>query len=420
MRKLALSLLTLSTYAALTLSAAPQDPDPYKQLDRLRQERERGTQESSTGEGTRATTTAPRSIPLVGRATWGKTRVATTARANHDSASVMLRSIAAGTYLRISEEIAGHFRAEIPGGFPAWIHETLVAPSELQGQLKVTATRVYVRTSPSRTATAVEPERFEPGDKLLVQDRQGEFFQVITPTRIQAWVPAADVELIADTPENDTEWRLQAVAYAKERVADMNAFTARAEESSRAAEVKRKYAVLHQRVADEAAKGANADLNSLYAAYGALRTENSSAELVPEYQHGMDLLDKAKILVEAEHRKAELQKEMEEAKDAATDLGTQAGNRAKTEYADPVRPVGIRREYQEFGWLRQRGGLLDQPVYFELERGSQRSFYVECPSGRYDLSDFADREIAIAGDTRETPRGAIFEVRRIRILSSPR
>lgn len=78
-----------------------------------------------------------------------------------------------------------------------------------------------------------------------------------------------------------------------------------------------------------------------------------------------------------------------------------------------------RRSWDRVGWIEYRPGTRDYRP-FRLMKGGQTIAYLECSSGRYDLSDFTGREVGLVGEL-ERPENAdlrVLDIERIVILSS--
>jgi SH3-like domain-containing protein len=137
-------------------------------------------------------------------------------RAFFDSRSPAVADLAQGAPLRVIEVKLPWARVQVPGGLDLWVHRDFVAWRGADGT--ITSANVNARPLPQAEPPSAPLGRFEKGEAVVRVGSQGEWFRVRAPERIAAWVPVDALEILAAEPSGWSEaWSRAAVARAAAR-----------------------------------------------------------------------------------------------------------------------------------------------------------------------------------------------------------
>ncbi|MCA8972277.1 MAG: hypothetical protein KDC95_20995, partial [Planctomycetes bacterium] len=124
-------------------------------------------------------------------------------------------------------------------------------------------------------------------------------------------------------------------------------------------------------------------------------------------------IDRKKILVEA--------KEILAKPEPGPTVNASGTNDSKTGPSEADVATAKRRTWTRVGWIEYRPGSSDYRPY-RLMKGGQTIAYLDCPTGRYDLSDFVGREVGLIGELQRADAAElrVLDIERLVILSSMR
>lgn len=365
-----------------------------------------------------------------------------------DEQGLVLARAAKGTPVKIHSEDAaiGWMQAEIPGGFPAWVHGKFLAPSTEAGVFEVTGNAVNLRPEPGQEISNYPlPERLQAGDRVRAIDLPDPgkklseiWLHVWTPQGAPAWVRSSAVAPLAAGEDGAVIWKsalepyaprlaskaaplVEASASSKDRTPTPIAATPEApssaqRENTRAAqaqgdeEERAKLAELHAAIEAEAQED-SPDFALLRAALEALSRATPSGPLAVETRRELEYLGNQEelatlrlaLLAEKGKREAEVRAKQDYAVEAA---------RAK----DPLGSVFVAR-----GALERRAGAAGAARYY-LRFAGRDVCEITSSSRRYDLEVFAGFEVGVNGaelSASGTAAGALplIDVSRLEVIA---
>ena len=389
-------------------------------------------------------TTATERIVLV---TGGKAAVRTLA----DKQAPAVFRPTMGSVLRVSGPAKAAFLpVQAPGGFPVWIHGSLVRMTDTTGVLEITANAVNQRPLPSSELASYPLEtRLHAGDRVRVIARNDaskplaeDWIQVWSSGESFGWVLASDV---ADVKADGATMWVDALeklgtrtVTAEERVAQeggtdntgdatddgqtptvrddgTDAGTAAPQlTSTRIAQAR---AALDKADAElERLRGMESpDLSGVRAMYAQVVEANISSDLTARAGSGLtviDAIEKAKAL--ESDLEAEKARRLESLMKRQRELWEESRKRD---------PLGGRFDARGVLEIQARAG--EEPRYV-LRWGPELVCEVRCSSGRYDLDLFASYELGLKGVLDYTDQTALLKERpvldlaRIEVLSRRR
>jgi SH3-like domain-containing protein len=334
------------------------------------------------------------------------------------------RTLEAGAVVRVRGSYNGWWRVSVPGGITGWISSSFLKSSDLPSERIVDADRVNFRVRPTTTDNApLEPDRLERGERVLLLEQSGGWAKVQAPPRLSAWIDAAQLEPLSDVAAAERSFEQQQNEHLQALVAEMQkAERERAYLASDAYAEDLLKAVDAQRDA-ELAKGSSGDFAAVRAAYEQLarngvegkpkspKLDEKVVERLKAFEMAIGLLEVKSFEERTKAEQERIAREREEA------LAEQERERLRVQAPTPDR---VLENWQHFGWVRKDGEqtLSSGPVRYVIQRGDRPKVNLMCESGRYDLSDYVGREIAVRGRQRSEFTPPVFEVTQIRILTS--
>lgn len=352
-----------------------------------------------------------------------------------------------GSVLRVAGPAKAAFLpVQAPGGFPVWIHGSLVRTTDETGVLEITANAVNQRPLPSSDLASYPLEtRLHAGDRVRVIARNDaskplaeDWIQVWSSGQSFGWVLASDVaDVKADgaTMWVDALEKLGArTVTAEERAAketgedaptggevpavrDDGTDAQPTEPQLTSTRIAQARALLDQADAElERLRGLESpDLSGVRATYAQIVEANISSDLTARAASGLtviDAIEKAKAL--ESDLEAEKARRLESLMKRQRELWEESRKRD---------PLGGRFDARGVLEIQARAG--EEPRYV-LRWGPELVCEVRCSSGRYDLDLFASYELGLKGVLDYTDQTALLKERpvldlaRIEVLSRRR
>ncbi len=374
-------------------------------------------------------------------------KVLSTRRINTDRASfrnlasedtLVISTPKRGTLIHVFQERAGWQRAEIPGGFPVWVHGRFLRPTDQKDVWEVIGDGVNVRGLPNSSVNNYPIGQLYRGDLVraaggvppMEEDAAGaetesEWLNVWSPEGFGAWIKADQTEALAETEDADKLWSaaLAALGTANaqplgNKAATLEASSAKPEGGDKtatgetvpdAAELLRKA----QGLLAAAREATDPDLAAVREVYAEISATNPSAII-------QEMVQKDLVVLEALEKMARMHAELEELR---LRKQRELQQRQREIWDESGRP-GVRTDGHD------RLGVLERHVRngrttFVLRRGGHDICELKCSSGRYDLNLFAGFEIGLRGSIEEAASDSpdtalpLFDATRIQVVARP-
>ncbi|MEM1449111.1 MAG: hypothetical protein AAF957_06930 [Planctomycetota bacterium] len=371
-----------------------------------------------------------------GEATYLRTRTVSVVRNFPDQNGSSLSTLPAGTLVRgfrVSEGKPPFREVEVAGGFPVWVYGKYLQPTDVDGVLLVTGSRVNMRPSPDLTPNSMAlRSKLEAGQRVKLIERAGraaalgeDWVRVQAPPTARAWV-LADALTAIEPVAAAAEWT-RANPPLPTRPARTATAATRPASASGAANADVTPAISAS-LLDELAAADRA-----YDAADSLRSPTAEAwrDVVIAYegvvakapagsvtrQNATQRLERARVQMEVAALREDYNAKAREHDDEVDKI-----NR----YLDEQRMRKTARwgRFAERGWLQARK-IAGERRYFLIFSGSTMA-EVRCASARYDLSLFEGFEIGVLGDeiapsVSATPTSRalarIIDIERIEVIS---
>ncbi|MBK9384283.1 MAG: SH3 domain-containing protein [Planctomycetes bacterium] len=334
------------------------------------------------------------------------------------------RSLDAGTVVRVRGSYNGWWRVSVPGGLSGWVSTSFLKASDAPNERIVDADRVNFRVRPTMTDNApLEPDRLERGERVLLLEQSGSWAHVQAPPRVSAWVDSIQLERLNDAGAAEQEFRKQQEQFLAAKIDEMEKAERERAYIASDAYAEELLKPVDQLRDQELAKSTSGNFQSVRDAYTALaangvESKPKSPKLKEKVFERMKSFEVAVGRVEADALIASSQ----EMQDKIARESAQAKLEKEQEQlrAQAPTPDKVLENWQHFGWVVKQGEqtLSAGPVRYVIERGKLPSVNLMCESGRYDLSDYVGREIAVKGRERSEFTPPVFEVTQIRILTT--
>jgi hypothetical protein len=306
-----------------------------------------------------------------------------------------------------TDRAGGFFAVEVVSGLPGYVFAKYVEVIE-PGKGRISGDRVSFRVQPKSgepPATALSK-----GTEVALLGREGEWWRVLAPDAVNAWVAKDDLTL-AGGPEAHAS---ELAALREEAAAALRAAIA-TEELRLAKDEKR--LELERKLKDAAARLATEERRPIEDAdfQGLLKEVKEVVSTATEQgiTEGVFVESARSLLAEVERKRI-----YQEAKEALASRPPQSPG--------PTTPLPERiADRDPLSRFEGVGYLLYRPTRegvseFQLERGGQLLFYVSCSNGKYDLRSYQGRELGVRGAATR-PEGArvrVLDVSHIEVLSS--
>lgn len=335
----------------------------------------------------------------------------------------LLRELEAGTVVSVHGERSGWKKAEVPSGFPAWIHSRYLQDTDVPDVVEVARNGVNVRPLPTSSSNNFPVGQLYAGDRVRrlpspegLPDEAAEWVHVLSPPGFWAWLDGADLAPLAPGEDGAKLWS-EAVGRA---VPAARPAAARKEPAAAPPAVEAPATDAKGDAVTRALDRANAtfkreteaqepDYRVVRLAYDAVLQLDPSEDVRRRVAERLELLvlyessQELRADVEAEKRRAD-----EEAKRTAERIEAEARRR------DPYR-----YRFDERGLLQRR--VTGDETRYWLVWGDRDVCEVLCSSGRYDLALFLGRDVGVRGKAmgpggaEDAPRA--LDVTRIEILA---
>lgn len=363
-------------------------------------------------------------------------RTVTVVRNFPDGNGSALHTIPAGTLVRgyrTSEGKPAYREVEVAGGFPVWVFGQYLQPTDVEGVLLVTGSRVNMRPSPELSPSSMAlRSKLDAGQrvKLIKRAKRATAFaedwiQVQAPPGARAWI-VADAVMKADPGTGSAQWA-QAnppLPTRSTRNVSTGAGSAAGARNANAPVVPTVSAAVLRELAeaDRAFDAANAlrsptpeawrDVVLAYesvvaqAPAGSVTRQNASARL-----------DRARLKMEAASIREDFNTDSRKRDDEMEKINNYLGEIEKRKTAHWGR-------FQARGWVDSR--TIAGEMHWFLIFGGATVAEIRCESARYDLSVFEDFEIGVYGvelaagvrsSANTYAKARIVDIRRIEVIS---
>ena len=365
------------------------------------------------------------------------------------------QALAAGTLLvRLGKDAYGFTPVGLLGGFEGYVHRGFFRPlaaAEAENAWgETTGTDVSFRVQPRSGVPPLwaMPKR---GTTMAILGRDGDWFHVLSAPSVRAWLPSqalAKKAVLAERAIDLDDGRSLVGANLSSHPRIAKQLTAQVDKLMAVWKLQREKAALA--VSQQKAEaGIEAEFTQLAKDFDALRGEQEPRPAVFKplraRQRKLEAavqaagLGAANIAARIKALGSEIERRglIAEAKMAIKDPGMAAKNAVARKGASSAAAAkaererlalvarnkerSARRAWTRAGWIEYRPGASDYSPY-RLMKGGRTIAYVECKSGRYDLSDFRGREVGLQGKLFR-PENAdlkVLDIDRLVILASSR
>ncbi len=340
-----------------------------------------------------------------------------------DANGRVLATVEPNSIVRVHGERSGWVKAEVPNGFPAWVHRKYVKETSEADVAEIARNGVNVRALPSDGVNNFPVGQLYAGDRVrtlptppeLVQEAL-DWVHVWSPPGFWAWVRADQVADLGPSEKGDMLWgeALGALPVGRASAPKEASSTVVKGSPSRTQAIGQALERAHSVFERETQAGApNYDLVRVaYDAVLELGADATVKSLVEERLLRIGLLESsAKLRAELEsERDGELERREEESERIRKSIDEEARRK------DP-----FRARFDERGLLERRT-VGDATRYF-LRWGGKDVCEVLCTNGRYDLDVFLGLDLGLRGEILPLPSGReqdvvpILDVARIEILA---
>ncbi|MEM9801860.1 MAG: SH3 domain-containing protein, partial [Planctomycetota bacterium] len=338
--------------------------------------------------------------------TYFRTRTATAVRNFPDENGSIFTQLPAGTLVRAYATSQGkppYREVEIAGGFPVWVFGEFLQPTDVDGVLLVTGSRVNMRPSPELAPTSMPlRSKLDAGQRVRLVERANaassfaqDWIRVQAPATTRAWIVA---DSIAPTASAGAE-----AAWAAANPPLPTRPTVKAPAAPREAASNAATAVVAPIVTADVLR-ALTDADEMFASASALRSPTSEdwRDVVLAYegvveaapagtitqQNAASRLERARVQMELAGVREELDVKAREHEEEVSRINKYIDQREKRETAHWGR-------FQERGWVDARPARGEQRWF--LVFGGRTVAEIECTSARYDLSVFNGFEVGVLG-----------------------
>jgi uncharacterized protein YgiM (DUF1202 family) len=334
-------------------------------------------------------------------------------RSQNSESGWSLRKLDKGEKLIVLSESSGWAKVQVPLGFTGWIAKPYAVHGD-DGYVTLEADHVNLRPAPSSKQFPLA--QLDKGTKLRFVSESDEWVEVVAPEDLPAWVSSTYVKTLG--PESQFAAEIQRIKQDSE-----NRFEAKRAEAAKASEVASREKEIRKSFQDAEAQvdAENAKPNPNYApaleVYEKVKTSTEDASL----------RDTATARIAEIGRLQQLRQELEEAKGVGTKLKTdlaEANKRYDQELESLKRVVEHEKRRQlEIGWLVRQPRLnvpMGDPAEpaFKLVKGGTTLCYLQ--STKYDLGDFVEKQVLVAGDILRKPDldSRLVVVRELEVVSA--
>ncbi|MFM1872906.1 MAG: hypothetical protein RL398_2328 [Planctomycetota bacterium] len=302
--------------------------------------------------------------------------------------------------VQLGETQAGFRSVVLPLGPVGYVSKKFTKTDE-QGNVVTVGNDVSFRFRPRTTEAPVD--YLADATPLAVVGEEGDWWRARAAS-VKAWVPEAEVQVVAVDEAVTTAVAKTSARFAKE--------------------------VEARRAAIEAAKQKAAQDQIDLAAVKVVEDAVAGELKKPTGEQNFDPLNEALVKLDGtlaadsagKSAVAALKKRIETHAWIAKATAVQGQKAPPATDVQPVlQPKDELERFQAIGWLRYESRF-NQPGTYFLEKGGKRLYAVTCNNGRYDLALYLDREVGLMGPRRR-PTNAngnepSLEIERLEVLGS--
>jgi SH3-like domain-containing protein len=342
-----------------------------------------------------------------------------------DGQGRVLAEPAEGAVVRLHGGNGGWSKAEVPNGFPVWVHRRYVEETSESGVVEIKGNGVNVRALPSSGVNNFPVGQLYAGDQVRVletpaelADEAREWVHITSPEGFWAWIRSGEIAPLAEA-DGVALWNEARGKLVRAReTAKAPATTAPVAPSDPRVEAAQAVAVrealeLANKALEREREAEKPDFAAVRRAYEAvmmLEPGASVGRIVAQKLDNVALLESTASL------RAELQAERQRNLQERTQL-----ERAISEDARRKDPLGD--VFDERGLLERRT-IAERTRYF-LRWGGRDVCEVVCTTGRYEVNLFLGLDVGVRGEVLPLPTGTgagpvvpIVDLHRIEVLAA--
>lgn len=356
-------------------------------------------------------------------------RTVTVVRNFPDGNGSALHTIPAGTLVRgyrTSEGKPAYREVEVAGGFPVWVFGQYLQPTDVEGVLLVTGSRVNMRPSPELSPSSMAlRSKLDAGQRVKLIKRGGDWIQVQAPPGARAWI-VADAVTKADPGTGAAQWAQANPPLPTRSTRNVSAGSgnAGATRSASAPVVPTVSAAVLRSLAeaDRAFDAANAlrsptteAWRDVVLAYESVVAQAPAGSITR--QNAAARLDRARLKMEAASIREDFNADSRKREEEINKINVYLGEIEKRKSAHWGR-------FQARGWVD--GRTIGGEKHWFLIFGGATVAEIRCETARYDLSVFEDFEIGVYGveiaagvrsSASTYAQARVVDIRRIEVIS---
>ncbi|MBI1850620.1 MAG: SH3 domain-containing protein [Planctomycetes bacterium] len=317
-------------------------------------------------------------------------------RAQNSESAWSLRKLDKGEKVVILSESAGWMKVRVPLGYTCWVSKPY---AEQGGDGFVTLNADHVNLRPAPSSKQFPLAQLDKGTKMRFVSESDEWVEVAAPPDLPVWVSGQFVKNLG--PESSFSAELNRLtAEAERRYESKRAEAKKASETaSREKEIHKSFQAAEDQVAVENAK-TNPDYAPALALYDQVKTSTQDASLRETVNSRIAEIG----------RLQKLREELNQAKGVGDKLKSELADASKKydEELEGLKRVVEHKEQKqlEIGWLVRQPKLNvnlgdKSSPSFRLVKGGTTLCYLE--STKYDLGDFVEKQVVVAGDIVRKP-----------------
>lgn len=375
---------------------------------------------SLVGTSAHATPQSEQAVGEYARVQVGNARILNLA----DTKGVAVASPEQGSIVQIFDRtVSGWVLVEVPGGYPVWVFGKYLQATGTDTVFEVTRNAVNIRPGPSSDVTNFPlPQRLHAGDRVQVIETldpgkplEETWARIWSPPGVRAWMQSSAVAPLAAGDDAAALWSAALAANA-DRVAPVAAKSSPGASTVPASSTKTKSAedqagsqlAAAQALLEAERAKERPDFGSVRSEFEAVVALAPSAATAVEARQSLSLLD---ALEKAQGVKVELELAREQR--IADAIAGQKRVQEAAKRKDPLGAVFVSR-----GVLFRRMDTKGESTFL-MRFGGETVAEIICPSGRYDLQQFAGCEIGVQGSELESSQSRpipVLQVSRVEII----
>ena len=354
-----------------------------------------------------ALSAAASSATLQQEAEYLRTRTVTVVRNFPDRNGSALATMPAGTLMRgyrTSEGKPPFREVEVAGGFPVWVFGQYLQPTDVEGVLLVTGSRVNMRPSPELSPGSMAlKSKLDAGQRVKLIQRANraaafgeDWIQVQAPPSARAWI-VADAVSVTDSASGAAQWKQENPPLPTRRARSAgSASAAKGTQNASAAVVPTISAALLNDLAEA---------DRAFDAASALRSPTAEAwrDVVIAYETIVEAAPAGSVTRQNASSRLERSRVQMEIAALREDYNAKARkHEAEVDQINEFLDKQAQRKTARWGRFQERGWV-DRRTVAGVERwfmtfGGVTVAEIRCETARYDLSLFEGFEIGVYGD----------------------